>query len=323
VLEDKLSVSEMKRLQERKDFRIKIIWAISVTIIFGALMVLLFLLRVKLEKQKDSLVKANAEVQRINENLEGLVFERSRLLMEAYQEMDIFLYRASHDLRAPICTIIGLCNLAFHTDERDIEIINKISNTAIKMDGMLKKLRMISEVNQPSNYSPVFITDMIKNVTRFFDEFIGGKNIEVVIDSDNEQGFYSYPDLLEIILYNLIENALFFSSLTREHHPKINIMANVENDNLFISVYDNGIGMDDKTKLRLWDMFFVGHEHSKGNGLGLYIVFKSVQSLNGKIDVQTEPHAFTRFSITIPVNQKAPSTVTRLSSGKVLLTALN
>lgn len=323
ALEDKLSLSEMKRLEEQKDFRVKILWAAAVTIVFGVLIILLFLLRVRVEKQKQSLVRANAEVQSINENLEGLVFERSKLLMEAYQEMDIFLYRASHDLRAPICTIIGLCNLALHTDEGDTDIINKISNTAIKMDGMLKKLRMISEVNQPSNYSPVFITDMIRNVTRFFEEFITEKNVELIIDSDNEQGFYSYPDLLEIILYNLIENALFFSSLTREHHPKINIMASVEDDNLFISVYDNGIGMDDKTKLRLWDMFFVGHEHSKGNGLGLYIVFKSVQSLNGKIDVQTEPHAFTRFSITIPINQKAPSTVTRLSSTKVLLPSFN
>jgi signal transduction histidine kinase len=321
-LEDKLTLSERKRLEEQQAFRAKIILAISVSALFGVLIIFLVLLRNRVEKQKKSLVTANAEVKRINENLEALVFERSKLLVEAYQEMDIFLYRASHDLRSPICTIIGLCNLTLLSPQGDPDLINKISNTAIKMDGMLKKLRMISEVNHPSNYSAVNVSNMLTEVTGFFSRIINERNVEVIIDSEVSQPVFSYPDLLEIILYNLLENALFFSSMTREHHPKIHIMASMNDDNLFISVYDNGIGIDEKIRIKLWDMFFVGHEHSKGNGLGLYIVLKSVQSLNGKIDVQTESNSFTRFSITIPVNTKVSSALSKLGASRELAKVL-
>jgi len=111
-----------------------------------------------------------------------------------------------------------------------------------------------------------------------------------------------------------VENALFFSSLARERRPKIQIMASVEKNNLFLSVYDNGVGIDDETRIKLWTMFFVGHERSKGNGLGLYIVMKSIQTLNGKIDLETDAGSFTRFSVNIPINTKVTSAISRLSS---------
>jgi signal transduction histidine kinase len=139
-----------------------------------------------------------------------------------------------------------------------------------------------------------------------------------VVDNDATTHFYSYPDLIEIILYNLIENALFFSSLTADRHPRIQIMASMEANSLFISVYDNGVGMDDETRIKLWNMFFVGHERSKGNGLGLYIVLKSVQSLNGKIDVESAAGTFTRFSVTIPINTKVSAAIHRLSPQRQL-----
>lgn len=317
-LQEKLSASELRRLEERRDFRTKIIVATGVLLLFGALLVWSIVLRSRVVKQKKSLVKANDEIQRINENLEVLVFERSRQLVEAYKEMDIFLYRASHDLRAPICTIIGLCNLALHQTKGDADLINKISTTAVKMDGLLKKLKMISEVNQPSNYSPVYLSQIIRNVRSLFSRSVAENNIEVVVDNDATSHFYSYPDLIEIILYNLVENALFFSTLVRDRHPRIQIMASVEQNNLFLSVYDNGIGIDREERVKLWNMFYVGNEQSKGNGLGLYIVLKSVQSLNGKIDLESEPSAYTRFSLTIPINRKVTSALTRLDQRRVL-----
>jgi signal transduction histidine kinase len=311
-LQEKLSASEIRRLEEQREFRTKIILAVTVLTLFGALLIWSMLLRNRVVSQKKSLVKANDEIQRINENLEVLVFERSSQLVEAYKEMDIFLYRASHDLRAPICTIIGLCNLALHHSNGDNELVNKISNTAIKMDGLLKKLKMISEVNQPSNYSPVLLTKIISNVNSLFSRSIAEHNIDVMVDNEANAHFYSYPDLIEIILYNLLENAMFFSSLARDRHPKIQIMASVDRKNLFLSVYDNGVGIDDETRIKLWNMFFVGHERSKGNGLGLYIVMKSVQSLNGKIDLESASGVFTRFSVTIPINTKVTSAISRL-----------
>jgi signal transduction histidine kinase len=276
------------------------------------MVVLLILLRSRVEKQKKSLIKANDEVKHINENLEYLVSERTQLLIEACNEMDVFLYRASHDLRAPICTILGLGNIAVQSPESTPELIRKISDTAVKMDGMLKKLRMMSEVNHPSNYTSVDLMEKVGNVIGHFDHFIGEHHIEVVVDCQKDLTFHSYPHLVEIILYNLIDNALFFSSMRKDRRPRISIVSRLENGLLFISVHDNGIGMEESIRVKLWDMFFVGNELSKGNGLGLYIVLKSVQSLNGKVDVQTEPGNYSRFSVTLPVNIDIAPPISRL-----------
>jgi len=317
-LENKLEESEAKRMEEQKASRNKILVAGSISLVFGVLVIYLILLRMKLVKQQKSLIHANSEVKRINENLEGLVFERTRLLIDAYHEMDIFLYRASHDLRAPICTIIGLCNIVMHSKDEAHELVRKVSDTAFKMDGMLKKLRMISEINQPSNYSSIYLSQKIEQVTGLFSKFIKDHNIDVVIDCPEDLNFQTYPDLIEIILHNLIDNALFFSTVRKNHQPRIAIKASIDANNLSLTIHDNGIGIDEKIRIKLWDMFFVGHEYSKGNGLGLYIVFKSIQALNGKIDVQTETNAFTMFTINIPVNTIETSTLTRVRPQAVL-----
>jgi signal transduction histidine kinase len=68
-----------------------------------------------LRKQKKQLIAANTEVKRINENLEGLVFERTHLLENLNSELDTFLYRASHDMRTPVRSILGLCHITTMT----------------------------------------------------------------------------------------------------------------------------------------------------------------------------------------------------------------
>ncbi len=106
-LEDKLSQSEAQRLQDQREFRQKLLITSSIIFVFGILILLLIYFGSKLKKQKKELVRVNGEINRINENLEDLVAQRTKLLEDANKELDTFLYRASHDLRSPICSIIG------------------------------------------------------------------------------------------------------------------------------------------------------------------------------------------------------------------------
>ncbi len=85
-------------------------------------------------------------------------------------------------------------------------------------------------------------------------------------------------------------------------NARVELTAEVKNDHVEITLYDNGIGIDESISDRLYDMFFKGHENSKGNGLGLYIVQKSVQALEGKIELQSEFGKFTRFVVRLPIN---------------------
>jgi hypothetical protein len=113
-LENKLSQSEAQRAEEQKIFRQRLVIIICIALLLIGFIVLLIYFSHTMRKRKMELEFANAEIKRINENLEGLVHQRTRMLEAANKELDTFLYRASHDLRSPICSIIGLCQLAGH-----------------------------------------------------------------------------------------------------------------------------------------------------------------------------------------------------------------
>jgi len=75
----------------------------------------------------------------------------------------------------------------------------------------------------------------------------------------------------------------------------------VKNKNVVISIYDNGVGIDESIRSKIFDMFFMGHEKSEGNGLGLYTVRKCVQAMHGKIEVESEVGRYTKFIVSIPM----------------------
>ena len=300
-LETRLSESEAARLEDQRIFRQRLIGVSFVVIVFVILTGLLITFSSRLKKQKKELEIANGEIKRINENLENIVSQRTKLLAEANRELDTFLYRASHDLRSPVCSIIGLCNIALHlSDGESKELVQKVANTTEGMDKLLKKLSIISEINQPSNYASITLLDVIEDVQYKFLKIIKEHNINLKVDCSAELVFYSYPSLVETVISNLIENALFYSLKRDPKNAQVEFKASIVGEKLEFSIFDNGVGIDDAIRTHLFDMFFKGHIDSKGNGLGLYIVQKSVQALEGTIAVESEEGSYTRFVVRIP-----------------------
>jgi signal transduction histidine kinase len=301
-LENRLSQSEAQRLEEQRAFRQKLFITLGILTMFAVMILLLIYFSDKLKKQKKELVRVNGEIKRINENLESLVAERTKLLEEANRELDTFLYRASHDLRSPVCSIIGLCNIALHMSNGESkELVERVVLTTTTMDKLLKKLSIISEINQPTNLSSITMLDLIENVKADFATTIQEQNINFTIDCPADLVMYSYPNLIETILSNLIENAFFYSVMKNPDKATVQLSAAIRQDQVEISVQDNGIGVDNTITHRLFDMFFKGNENSKGNGLGLYIVQKSVQALDGRIEVESIIGSFAKFVVYLPL----------------------
>jgi signal transduction histidine kinase len=123
----------------------------------------------------------------------------------------------------------------------------------------------------------------------------------VSIDCDPSISFYTYPNLVEVILTNLVENAVFYSSLKGGRNAHIRLEGRLTDNVVELVVEDNGIGIEESIRPKLYDMFFKGNELSKGNGLGLYIVMKSVIALEGEITIDSQPGAYTRFQVTFPL----------------------
>ncbi len=301
-LENRLTLSEAQREQERAAYRRKMLTTIFVVSALGVIIVLLVYFTRKLNRKKKELLVANNEIVRINTNLENLVHQRTGMLVRAHAELDTFLYKASHDLQGPICSIIGLCHIASRTANAESrELIQRTYATAKAMDRMLKKLKIISEVNRPSDPSLIRLRPEIDLVIAQLDDMVRQQNVTLHIDCADSVVFYSHRDLLYFILLNVLENAAYFSGLRPEVRPEVTIKAVLQAGSVHISVVDNGVGIPEDIRDRVWDMFYIGNEMSRGNGLGLYIVRKSVQAMGGYISLESVEGKFTRVILVIPV----------------------
>ncbi|MDN5204843.1 ATP-binding protein [Fulvivirgaceae bacterium BMA10] len=309
VLEDQLTYSERQRLKDQKAFQMKILAVLLIVTGLGLLTLFSIFLARKFRKQQIALAKANEEIRSINEHLEDLVAQKTESLRATNEELDTFLYKSSHDLKRPLTSIIGLSNIAKLTlDNKSWELFEKTSQTAIDMDRMLQKLMMVSQINHPSDYSNVDFNTQIQKVKQHFHDFIEKHKISFNFKVSKESSIDSIPTLVEIILKNLVENALFYCSLEDGIQPEVGVKIRRENSHIAMSIRDNGVGIKSNVQHKIWEMFFVGNENSRGNGLGLYIAQKAAKALNGVISFTTKENIFTEFKVILPIVQHEDAT---------------
>jgi len=256
----------------------------------------------ELQTQSEELIEANQTIARINKDLESKIEDRTSALRQAYKELDTFFYRSSHDFRRPLTTFLGLAEVANITvkDKNALELFAKVRETASNLDKMLVKLQSISDVGaQQLVYKEVFVKEIVDSVCDGFSEELKQRNIKVSCSVELEVSFFSYPAMFKTIIENLIENAIFFSGFVQ---PFIKVRAYPLDGLVNLVVEDNGQGIDPQYQDRIFDMYFRGNERSKGNGLGLYIVKKAVEKLNGQITFSSDYGKGSSFLISFPTN---------------------
>jgi signal transduction histidine kinase len=238
----------------------------------------------EIQNQAEELQKAYHLIAESHKELEAKVEERTSALRAAYKELDTFFYRASHDFRRPLTTFLGLVEVAHITvkDQTAIELFEKVEETATNLDKMLFKLQSISDLgSQQLEYEEVSIPQIFNDILEVYKAAIEEKNIRTYTSCVLPEQFYSYPALIQMILENLVENAISFC---RYEKAFIKLRAFQGGGKITIEVEDNGDGIDPKYHEQIFEMYFRGNERSKGNGLGLYIVRKAVDKLGGNLE---------------------------------------
>lgn len=258
----------------------------------------------------------NAEsLKALNLELESIMQERTESLMKmnkdlelANRELDAFIYRASHDFRAPIASINGVINIARMEvkDPTALGFLEEIGKVVNKSDNMLRKLLMVNLINRYSaNIAPekVDFEAILNNLKEAFAGQMNEVQMAMEIEIAPELGYRATTDVVQIIFYNMIENAIAFRSHRPNTQPFLKIeVAHVQEDNCVkITLSDNGLGIPNKYFRKIFRMFFRGNETAtQGNGLGLYVVKKAVQKLKGRISVESEEGQYTIFHIFLP-----------------------
>ncbi len=224
-------------------------------------------------------------------------------LLKANKELDKFVYSVSHDLRAPLSSMLGIVQLTEEDCEDSLikENLGLVKGSILKLDGFIQDILSYSrnarlDVRQDEILFNELLTDITGNL-----KYMGGveKDVKIITNVSQESAFKSDNSRLSIILNNLISNAI------RYHNPAINnsfVEANIKVDALEakITVTDNGIGIRKDLHQKVFDIFYRVAENSVGSGLGLYIVKETVDKLKGNIQLDSEPGVGTRFTITIP-----------------------
>ena len=223
-------------------------------------------------------------------------------LSKANSELDRFVYSVSHDLRAPISSLLGLIQLSRMTN--DIEEIKEymaLQEKSIKrLDNFIKDILDYSR-NARLEFTPERISfqEIIDNCFEQHSHMKNALNIAKTIQIEEKAVFYSDKSRLSIILNNLLSNSIKYAN-PRQSHSFIKIIVHVQAKEVLVEIEDNGIGIGKDHISKIFNMFYRANDTLAGSGLGLYIVRETVLKLGGDIRVESEIGKGTKISFNVP-----------------------
>ncbi len=236
------------------------------------------------KKWQEALIANNAELKKIN------------------SELDRFVYSASHDLRAPLVSVLGLINVAEMdtADPAQKQYLNMMRKSINKLDGFIQDIIIYSRNSR---------LDVVKNTIDFksiIDEVVdnlrfmeGAGRIEIYKEIEYTTEFRSDQKRISVILNNLFSNAIKYHNLNQKK-PYVSVNVRMIEGYAEIKLTDNGEGIAAENHDKIFEMFFRASERNVGSGLGLYIVKEIIDKLNGTISFESTPGAGTTFIVRIP-----------------------
>ncbi|MBS1490879.1 MAG: HAMP domain-containing histidine kinase [Bacteroidetes bacterium] len=233
--------------------------------------------------------------------LEARVQREKREIIEAKNdELDSFFYRVSHDLKGPIASLQGLSALV-KTDVTDpvalpyFEMyraqINRIHNIVMGLIN-LTQMKHLEAAKEKIDFASL-VNDCI-NSYRYIDRF---KEINFIVEVQEDIQFFSEWAIINTVLQNLIENAIKYG---RVADPYVKVHVRQSEKEVCIIVEDNGVGIDDEHQAKVFNMFYRANISAKGSGLGLYILKRAVERLNGQINLSSKLNEGSVFTVTLP-----------------------
>ncbi len=234
--------------------------------------------------------------------IQRALLDRNEELIKTNAELDRFVYSASHDLRAPIASLLGLIEVArLELDREKLDELMEMQKKSLnRLDRFIKDIVDHSRNTRLGLDSESISFDTLIHSAfeqlQFMDNV---RRIKKIINIRQEGEFYSSPTRLDVIFNNLISNAIKYADLKKEQ-SLIEIDIHCTASEAKIIVRDNGEGIPCDALKKIFDMFFRASAKGTGSGLGLYIVKEAIQKLRGTIIVNSELDRGTEFIVQIP-----------------------
>ncbi len=248
--------------------------------------------------------------------------KQKQLLMNAAEEADAankaksaFLLSMSHDIRTPMNAIIGFTNIALHqnkvSDIHDsLEKVQQSSNHLLSLLNDVLDFSRIESGKVTISPEPVDITQLTDNVQAIMNGLLYNRDLKFEVHRENLKNPYVLADVLRIreVLVNLLGNAVKFTKDGGEITLDISSYPGADEKHIITRyvVRDNGIGMSEEFKKKLFDPFSQEDYANartlyKGTGLGMAITKKYVDMMGGSIAVESKKGAGSTFTVEIPL----------------------
>ncbi|HLP52768.1 MAG TPA: CHASE3 domain-containing protein [Chitinophagales bacterium] len=250
---------------------------------------------------------AEDEVQKLNENLEDKVKQRTAQLEAANKELEAFSYSVSHDLRAPLRAISGFARI-FHEDfgttlnTEGHRLLNVIRHNAEKMGTLIDDLLAFSRLGrQPVKCIQVDMNDLVETSLAGIRHI---SDIKAEVRIKPLGSVMADPVLLNHAVTNLLSNAIKYSG--KVDKPIIEVSSFRDNGYVVYKISDNGVGFDMEYVNKLFGVFQRLHANDEfeGTGVGLAIVQRIIHKHNGHVWAVAEPEKGADFYFSLPMDNK-------------------
>lgn len=238
----------------------------------------------------------------VNDYSEKQILTKNDELAKTNEELDRFVYSASHDLRAPLRSVLGLIGVAGHSQSKEEleQCLAMMKNRINNLDKFIGEIIDYSRnARQDVQKVPVDTLALCQHIVEELKFTQGLEELSVSYQIANGLIISTDPTRLKIILTNIIGNAMKYQDSDKAAH-QIEIIAAQNEGSVQIEIKDNGIGISPEHHQRIFDMFYRASESGHGSGLGLYIVKETLAKLNGEIRFNSTPGIGTSFIITLP-----------------------
>ncbi|MFL5731443.1 MAG: ATP-binding protein, partial [Cytophagaceae bacterium] len=252
-----------------------------------------------LKESQESLAHTKEQLHLMNLDLS----QKNEQLLKTNNDLDNFVYTASHDLKAPVSNIEGLiATMADVLKKEDYnedvdQIIKFINHSILKFKSTILALTEVTKTQKgyEDDIERQKFADIIDDIKVSINDIIVKSNARIHVDIIDCPEINFSKKNLHSILYNLIGNSIKYRSPQRP--PEINISTKIHDGFIVLTVKDNGLGMDLSKGANIFSMFKRLHDHVEGSGVGLYIVKRIIDNAGGKIEVISEVGRGTTFRV--------------------------
>ena len=259
-----------------------------------------------IEEQNKQLTITNEELdKRVQEKTQDL-FESNENLQQVNEELDNFVYRTSHDIRGPLVTLKGVCNVAILDvkDQLALEYIGRLDITAAKLNAILTRLLIVNQINhaeiEPTEIVLAKVVEEILEIARekgIPPKMVIEHSIDPTIDLTSDL------HLIRIVLENLIDNAFKFYNTSDRVTPFVRIKVGYsKRRRIQITVEDNGIGINPRDQGQIFHLFVRASERSETGGIGLYLSRLATQQLGGEVWLINSSENGSTFMVLLPAD---------------------